>query len=255
MTSAPSEAAAYLHEVARRLRALLGDELVGVYAGGSYALGDYRPGRSDLDVAVVCRGPLPVETKHAIVGAVRHESLPCPARGLELVVYPERTVRGGTGEPGYELELNTGRAMPLVVSFSPEGEEHWYAIDRAVVREHGAALAGPPPAQLFAPIARDVLLGRVTESVRWHAEEPWARADDAVLNACRAWRFASDGIWSSKRRAGEWALTVSPDAELVAAALHARAVDGTLERDGVDRFLADVVRRLGEARAGGSLHS
>src|SRR5215211_567999 len=49
---------AYLKEIARRLSAILGEALVGVYAGGSYALGGYEPGRSDLDVAVVVREPL-----------------------------------------------------------------------------------------------------------------------------------------------------------------------------------------------------
>ena len=52
------EAMAYACEVASRLHALLGDELAGVYGGGSLALGDYRAGRSDLDIAVVCRDEL-----------------------------------------------------------------------------------------------------------------------------------------------------------------------------------------------------
>jgi hypothetical protein len=39
---------AYLAGVAARLAEILGDALVGVYAGGSWALGGYEPGRSDL---------------------------------------------------------------------------------------------------------------------------------------------------------------------------------------------------------------
>jgi hypothetical protein len=38
----------YLAELTRRLRDVLGDELLGVYAGGSYALGAYEPGRSEV---------------------------------------------------------------------------------------------------------------------------------------------------------------------------------------------------------------
>src|SRR5436305_14912527 len=44
---------AYLEEVAGRLMTVLGDDLVGAYAGGSIALDEYLPGRSDVDVAVV----------------------------------------------------------------------------------------------------------------------------------------------------------------------------------------------------------
>jgi hypothetical protein len=226
---------------------VLGDDLVGVYAGGSFALGDYRPGRSDLDVAVVSRGPLARETKGAIADALRHETLPCPARGLELVVYTESAVRSGTGEPGYELNLNTGRGMPFVLSFAPEGEPLWYAIDRAVVREHGVPLAGPPPADLFARIPRDLLLPRVSESVRWYAEHTWAGTDDAVLNACRAWRWATEGTWSSKSDAGEWAAGRAEDRALVEDALTTRVDGGRLDDARVARFLAGVLRLLDAA--------
>jgi hypothetical protein len=88
----------YLGELTRRLEAVLGDDLVGVYAGGSYALGEYEAGRSDLDVAAIVRAPLPPERAHEVVGAIRHEALPCPARGLEFVVYPLEVTRAATVE-------------------------------------------------------------------------------------------------------------------------------------------------------------
>jgi hypothetical protein len=243
-----SDLGEYHGQLVSRLRALLGPDLVGVYAGGSVALGGYLEGRSDLDVAVVCRSPLTDRQKEEIADTLRHESLPCPARGLELVVYTESTLRSGTGEPAYELNLNTGRGMPFVLSFAPEGEVHWYAIDRAVVREHGVPLAGPWPADLFAPISRHVLLGRVSESVRWYAEHTWAGADNAVLNACRALRYACEGTWSSKSDAGEWALERTDDRALVADALAARIDGRPLDSERVQRFLGFVLDALQAAR-------
>jgi hypothetical protein len=243
-----SEVGEYHGQLVARLCALLGPDLVGVYAGGSVALGGYLAGRSDLDVAVVCRSTLTETQKEGIVDALRHESLPCPARGLELVVYTDSTVRSGTGEPAYELNLNTGRGMPFVLSFAPEGEPHWYAIDRAIVHAHGVALAGPPPEALFAPIPRHVLLGRVCESVRWYAEHTWAGADNAVLNACRAWRYAREGTWSSKSDAGEWALERTDDRALVADALAARTDGRPLDRERVQTLLGSVLDLLQAAR-------
>src|SRR3954447_3224460 len=111
---------AYLAELARRLHDVLGDELLGVYAGGSYALGAYEHGRSDVDVTAVTRKPLAPAAKQRIVERVRHEALLCPARGLELVVYPWATARAGGGEPGFELNLNTGAPpMPFRVDEAP----------------------------------------------------------------------------------------------------------------------------------------
>jgi hypothetical protein len=234
----------YLDALVARLREILGDELLGVYAGGSLALGAFDPQRSDLDVAAVIRGALSDGTKRTISEALRHEALPCPARGLELVLYPESTVREATGRAGYELNLNTGRAL-FHVSFGAEGEaEHWYAIDRAILREHGVALAGPPARELFAPIPHETLLSLLLDSVRWHEEEK-TRADDAVLNACRARRYAAEGSWWSKVEAGEWARTRAEDAPLVSQALAARVDDRPLDALAVARFLAETRRQLG----------
>jgi hypothetical protein len=231
----------YLAELTRRLRDVIGDDLLGIYAGGSYALGAYEPGRSDVDVTAVARGTLTPAAKQAVVAAVRHEALPCPARGLELVVYPLATAQGGGGEPGFELNLNTGARMPFRVDEAPgDIEGFWFAIDRAILRDHGLPLAGPPPTELFAPIPRATMLRLLGESVRWHrGEAGQPTASDAVLNAARALRFATDGTWSPKRAAAEWAATEP----VVRAALD----DEPLDRAAVERFLDDVAARLDHA--------
>jgi hypothetical protein len=224
----------YLAELTRRLGALLGGELVGVYAGGSYGLGAYEPGRSDIDVTVVVAGALSHAAKQAIVERLRHEALPCPARGLELVVYPLATARGGGGEPGFELNLNTGAAMGFRVDEAPgDIEGFWFAIDRSILRAHGVPLTGPPAADLFAPIPRATLLELLQESIRWHRDSDVPLGSDTVLNTCRALRFASEGTWSSKREAGAWAA----HEPIVAAALAGEP----LERAAVARFLDAVL--------------
>jgi predicted nucleotidyltransferase len=47
------------------MREILGEELLAVYTGGSYALGAYEHGRSDIDVTVVVASPLDTATKDA----------------------------------------------------------------------------------------------------------------------------------------------------------------------------------------------
>ena len=206
----------YLDELVARLRDCIGGELVGVYAGGSYALGDYDRRTSDLDVTTVTRRRTPRTRAEKIVAAVRHEALPCPARGLELVLYPLATARSGKVEPGFDLNLNTGPGVPPRVDFEPvEGEGHWFAIDRSVLAAHGIALFGPPAAAIFVSPARVELLPLLAGTLRW-----FLRAGDvgdaAMLNACRSLRYGREGVWSSKPAAGDWArlqgLEPRPDA-------------------------------------------
>lgn len=236
----PAALRPYLEELARRLRETLGTRLVGVYAGGSVALGAYEPGRSDLDVAAVSDGAVSAAEKEVLVARLRHEALPCPARGLELVLYPLAVTRGGTAAPGFELNLNTGSRMPCRVDVAPvPGETHWFAIDRSILAAHGIAVDGPPAGEVFAALPRAALVPLVAESLAWH-ERGLASGDDVVLNACRALRFAREGRWSSKPEAGRWALGALPDAEVVRRALEARAGGADVDAGAARAFLVRV---------------
>ena len=236
---------AYLDELVARVRRATGAGLVGAYAGGSYALGAYVPGRSDLDVAVVVRGAASQVVKAELVAALRHDALPCPARGLELVVYREAVVREPTLDALFELNLNTGARMPFRVDYEADvADAHWFAIDRSILSQAGVALAGPPAADVFAAIPPRTLAPVLLEALRWHAGGE-AQADDAVLNACRSLRFVTEGVWSSKPEAGAWALGRVDDAELVRAALAERAhPSGALDPQAVRAFVHGVAEAV-----------
>jgi hypothetical protein len=238
-----TEIAAYGRELVERLRQALGDELVGVYAGGSLALGDYEHERSDIDIAAVVRRPLDRRRKEAIVAAVRHEALPCPARGLELVVYAEDAARTSTVGAGFELNLNTGAGMTFRADLEPGEETHWFAVDRSILAGHGVALFGPPARAIFAPIERQALLAVLGEGLRWWGAAAPANPD-AVLNASRSLHFAVTRRWTSKRRAAAWAAERGLEPDLVAGALAAREDGAALDPERVRVFLAAVAARL-----------
>jgi hypothetical protein len=226
VTIADPAAGAYLELLTERTRTLLGPDLVGVYAGGSIALDAYQPGRSDIDVAIVCAHALDVATKRAIIAELRTESLPCPARGLELVVYRTEVAEAATAEPGFEVELNSGPHMPFRATFagadrSAADGTFWYAIDRSILAERGHCLSGPPASAVFRSVSDANLVTLLVASLRWHlgavadattaggsvtvvqdSEESAAWTDDAVLNACRAWQRVRSGHWLGKVEAG-----------------------------------------------------
>jgi hypothetical protein len=239
-------ARAYLNELTRRVARLTGNDLVGVYAGGSFALDAYEPGRSDLDVAVVVERALSHEEKLTHAAAVRHESIPCPARGLELVVYRREAAQSASAEPDFELNLNTGRAMQFRLDLDPDPDErHWFALDRAILAAAGIAVLGPPAAAVFAPVSRIAAIGLLRQSLQWYLREP-APADDAVLNACRALLFTVEGRWASKPAAGAWARGNVDDAELVGEALAARTSGAPIDPDRTRAFVERTLRRLAE---------
>ncbi|WP_428964321.1 DUF4111 domain-containing protein [Micromonospora fluostatini] len=235
----------YLSELVDRARDLLGDGLVGAYAAGSVALDAYQPGRSDVDVALVSADTLSGATKRALVAALRHEALPCPARGLELVAYRREVAAAGTAEPGFEVELNTGRAMPSRATYAvgdrPAADgRFWYALDRSILHQHGYALLGPPAATVFADVSPADLRRLLVDALTWWLARPGPPGDapgaeDAVLGACRALVRVRHGVWLSKVDAGRRLLATG---------------DPGLTADPTGGY-ADLIERCVAARRGG----
>lgn len=235
----------YVEQLAERLGATLGGDLVAVYVIGSGALGDWVPGHSDIDVMVICAQPLSPAARDALVAPLRHGSLPCPARRLELVVSTRDAVRAPRRGVACELNLNTGEGMADHVSSHPAREAgHWFVLDLAVAREHARRVVGPLPAELIGPVPEPELLAALGDSLRWHAEHE-ATSANTVLNACRAWRRAARGDWTTKEQAGRWAIEQGADLGLLggALALHEGA-RGELDPAAVGRFLTDVTARV-----------
>jgi hypothetical protein len=247
----PQEVTRYLHAVTARVRDVFGDRVVGVYTTGSLALGDYRPGRSDIDLMAVVAGSEDPSLRRQLVSQLDHRVLTCPAAGLEFVLYPLTTVSRPTLDAGYLLNFNTGSALPPVTSFDPgDGPAFWYAIDRAITRQSGASLYGPSARQVFAELPFDDLLRVVIASAEAHNDPQEGHLlDNAVLNGCRALSFARDRHWYAKVDAAERTLPIVGEfAPLVSAAIVSfgtgRQEAATLDPGTVRAFLSEVLRRL-----------
>ena len=248
------DADTYLGRLAVAAERILGPRLVGVYVANSGARRDYLPGRSDLDVEVVVTETLDAITKEALFEAFRHRSLPCPAPRLELVVYRRDVVAAPGPRPSWELNLNTGTAIPDHVSTDPADDpSHWFVLDLAAAAERAVTVVGPPASSVFGAVPRPVVLDALSASREWHAEHD-AAAPNRVLNDCRAWRYVETGSWSSKSGAATWAMDRDPDRELLREAADRRAGlrDHPLDRARVDSFAARVGEKIDAARSASS---
>jgi hypothetical protein len=214
---------AYLEQLIDRIGAVVGDGLVGAYLVNSGARDDYLPGRSDLDVAVIVTDVLDAASKHRLADRLRHRSLPCPAPRLELVVYRREVVEAPGDRPAFELNLNTGPAIPDHLSTDPAGEPpHWFVLDLAAASETVRTLVGSEGATVFGRVPAAAVIGALQASQAWHARHDTA-APNRVLNDCRAWHWLTTGRWSSKSEAAAWAMTAGGDRSLIEHALALRS--------------------------------
>jgi hypothetical protein len=241
----------YVRAVVDLLRRLLGDSLLGVYLVGSGAMGGFDPRTSDVDLAAVVTRSPSTERKREVVRSLSHTALPCPVRKLELVVYGAKAAGGAA--PKWELNLNTGPAVGVEASYAPSAQpHHWFVLDVAMARKHARPLFGPPPQTVFGEVRRDSVLRALLGSIRWHRRND-PGGNQSVLNACRAWRWLEEGMWSSKPAAARWARARANDPAPIDAAVAARGADGTaaVDEKAVVRFVAEVERRVERALEGG----
>ena len=234
----------YIREAAERLRAILGDDLIGVYLIGSGSMGGFDPRTSDVDMAAVVTGPLRPDQKQEIVRDLGHPIFPCPVRKLELVVYGAGAVTGPSPTLFWELNMNTGPDIGVEASFDPSTEPgHWFVLDVAMARTHAHPLLGPPPDVLFGEIPHQRVLRALLGSTGWHLRND-PQGVQSVLSACRAWRWVEEATWSPKPEAALWARARTPDTAIIEAALAAQDSNGALDRQAVERFVTRVQRHI-----------
>lgn len=228
----------------------LGDAIDGVVLHGSLALGDYRPGRSDIDLLAVVARPLADDEVAALTDAIASEAAEAPAR-VDLRVVTRAVAASPTPAPPMEvaIEIRPGKDTPFHVERDHFGERD-LVVEFSMCRAIGRGLAGPTPAALIADVPVDWVLDvGDAQLADWQAigdDPPYAQL--TALTACRIWRFAEEHGHCSKAAAGRWALERDPSLAAVGDALYQREVDPTASIDSaeVQRLLRVVRERIAE---------
>lgn len=238
----------YLHQLASALDAGLDGNLVALWLAGSLTTSDFSPERSDIDVIVISRERVADDAKTRVTSLLRHDILPVPAHGLDLVMYREAEVRSVKRVPESEYAIASGQEWSDEVSRG--GSYPGAILDLGFARQRGAALEGPEPRELIGPIPEPWIVDELAATVRWHAthvHDPFhdATGSNAVLNACRALHYVSERAFVSKSRGAEWLLARGAP-EIVGQAFAGRAAASRepLDRRDVLLFLEEASKRL-----------
>ncbi|WP_168801479.1 aminoglycoside adenylyltransferase domain-containing protein [Glycomyces buryatensis] len=196
----PSDVVRYVSEVSSVLADACPD-LVGVYVHGSAVLGGFRASRSDVDVLAVIAEPGSRSDQQAMGEAVAATAARCPGTGLEMSVITAATAASLDSCP-FEVHIRTNATETVVIPGAGNGDDTDLILHCAVCREHALAVHGPPPAEVFGPVPADRVGAAMLGELRWGLDQ--GEATYAVLNACRALRFADDGQLVSKVDGGRW---------------------------------------------------
>lgn len=238
-TPAPAGATPYadlngvLHQLVTRAQAVLGDNFVGAYLQGSFAVGDADE-QSDVDFLIVTNRDISLAEQPALQ-ALHAElfTLPSPwAQHLAGSYAPAAVLRRWSTEPRDPPEepraagwTDPGmadmpaRAYPFLyldngASRLVRSEHDNSQVVRWCLREKGLVLAGPPPAELVDEVTPEALRAEIRTLFRrvttlWLGgtipiDANWLQAF-IVTQYCRMLHSLETGTVTSKKAASAWA--------------------------------------------------
>jgi predicted nucleotidyltransferase len=240
-----------IQELTRKLRDVLGDELVGFYLYGSKLSDDFDASASDVDLLAVLTVDLN-EDRYARLAQL-HEAFirrhPEWDNRLDIVYIGRDTLasfRRGVGEfavisPGEPFHKRTDVGDWI---------QSWF-----LVRHRNVALLGPPATTLIPAIERTEFIAAIKESLAGRAARSQAARGGAlayeVLTACRTLQTVETRSMPTKTQAAAWARERLPEwAWLIDAALvcrHSRGkvgFDDEATRSAAQQFMRDIAARV-----------
>jgi len=198
-----------LGQLVTSIEAVLGDNLIGAYLQGSFAVGDGDI-QSDVDFIVVIGKELSGAQVDALqVMHKRIYELDCNwAQHLEGSYFPADILKDYSQSGKQLWYLNNGSRVL-------ERSDHCNTVlVRWTVREHGVRLAGPPPDTLVDPIPVEVLRRDIYDTIIYWGQHILDNPDKfnnrfyqtyLVLNYCRMLNDLINGYPGSKRAGAQWA--------------------------------------------------
>jgi len=243
----------FLDALCDQARSALGSEFIGMYVGGSLALGAFDRS-SDVDVVIATSSD--VRQRFASLAVVHRRLAREPAwwaTELECIYMPQVGFHRFDRARTTHVKLDRGPGEALKVDTM---DESWI-VHCYVLRTRGIIWDGPDPTALIDDVSREdlqaamlaLLAGWASELLRQpgHLRAPGYQSY-AVLSLCRILHTLEEGAIVSKASAAEWAATKMP-AEWHG--LIARAVADRL-RDRVhasDAAVSETLRLIKYARA------
>jgi hypothetical protein len=191
---------------------------LGSYVHGSLAMHCFYRAKSDVDLLVVVPKTLSEAERELAARALAQRSRVRPTPGdLEVsVLTAAQAVKHEHPRP-FEVHYSaiwTGEILAGRVDYARSPSDPDLAAHIAVVRQRGAVVSGPPPADLFAAVPHDDYLAAIKADLQdvLSGDALLSAPYYGVLNACRVLAILElgPGTVLSKEEGGVWARGVLP---------------------------------------------
>ena len=213
----PQETRTQIETFVNDVRALLEDDLIGVYLHGSLAMGCFNSRRSDVDLLLVTQRGMSLDTKRYLTRLLLKQSAnPHP---LELSFLTLVQLHPWQYPAPYDYHYSEDWRERMTQALASDAWRSWndktrtdpdLAAHVVMTYHRGITLYGPPIADTFPIVPEtdywDSVIYDVKDAHRIVTDNPVY----GILNLCRAYWYALDQEIGSKDEAGMWALDNLP---------------------------------------------
>ena len=213
-TDCPESVRAQVEEFLNTLRDSLLDNLVGIYLHGSLALGCFNPELSDIDVLVVTRQPMTLETKRQLAEfLLGHSANPAP---IEISFLAEAFINPWQYPTPYDFHYSEDWREKVSAELSSGTWKKWndeiqtdedLAAHITVLLRNGIVLNGRPIEEVFPTVPEEDYVDSLAKDFEWGKDRIEQYPLNFILNAFRVCAFLEEGRICSKEEAGTWALS------------------------------------------------
>ena len=221
LTSLPKIVKDCLSLLQDQYKKILGNNLLGIYVHGSIAMNCFNPESSDIDVLVVVKKELPLETKVEL--GQFHVMLSNKFRkNIELSVILQNTLVHFAYPTPQEFHYSDEFKDSFIkntVDLVTKRTDYDLAAHFIITKKYGITLFGKSAQVVFPKFAPAFYIDSISRDAEWSFNNIRSGSDEgygpvpryAVLNFCRILAFIREGLVLSKKSGGEWALTHLPN--------------------------------------------
>lgn len=200
-----------LDNIKNSYKAILRDNLVGIYIHGSIAMNCFHWDTSDIDYIVVIEKELSEEQKLKLMQATVEQNEAAPTKGIEMSVVLASYCREFIYPTPFELHfsnmhLKWFREDPLGYCKNMKGEDPDLAAHFTIINKYGIVLYGKEITETFSEVPKEAYI----ESIKADIEEAESLVMEnpvyMILNLCRVAAYVKSGLVLSKEQGGLWGI-------------------------------------------------
>jgi len=196
-------------------RAVLGDNLTGVYLHGSAVMGCFNPEKSDLDFILVVKDTVPDAEKMAFMENAVKLNEYAPSKGFEWSIVKKEVCSPFVYPTPYELHFSNThlkwfRENPVDYIRKMRGVDKDLAAHFTVINHYGKVLYGEEIGKVFGTVPKEDYIDSIWLDIENACEDIVSEPVYIILNLCRVLAYLRDGLVLSKKAGGEWGLDALP---------------------------------------------